>query len=150
MAVKNGAILHSIEGGDRIPRSIVGYKSNERFAYKNTVLPGSLPQSIRSNKRYTTIKGYADVTTLGQVVSISKIDITRKYLLDSPEGVGVRIKWHSNENLHQAQSKQSDRVVKVLTGVGAAGVGYEVKINHSTQNKPARRWPRDWHGKNTN
>jgi hypothetical protein len=150
MAVKNGAILHSIEGGDRIPRSIVGYELDEKSADKNTVLPGFLPQLIKSNKRYITIKGYGDVTTLGQVVSTSNIDITRKYLLDSPEGVGVRIKWHGNENFHQAQSKQADRVVKVLTGVGTVGIGYEVKINNPTQNKPARRWPRDWHGENMN
>lgn len=101
--------------------------------------------------RSSSVKGYVPTTVLGNAVPTASLDPNRKYKMITKYMPGKRTEAAKlDKKYHEFHNLRGDRTENTNQGMGTWGVLYQPASTPTTEKKPIRRWPRDWHGDNMN
>lgn len=153
MAVKMGGAFHyeDIIAGSRVVGTRTGQENTPVYEPGKRVKPTSsgvvhqLPLLGREQRQAITANSVDRV--LGMVVTTTNQDGTRKYRILPGQTKGLRRQRIKDDDLVTVNGSVGQRINKVLTGIGAFGIGYNPTPT-TPECKPIRKYPRDWHGEN--
>lgn len=152
MAVKNGALHYQdIIAGSRIPSIRTGHDTTPVYEpgfRVSPLAPGRVRELPLVGKQLRQTLTAASVdSVLGMVVSTGNQDVTRQYKILPGQKKGSRKQRVTDDDMITVNGEVGQRIAKVLTGIGAFGVGYNPTPT-TPEAKPIRKYPRDWHGEN--
>lgn len=154
MAVYSGRFLHEdIVSGSRVQATIeaqnIPVKQNVtsfRETTKNKT--GWVTDSLFGFEVRHPITAISVEPALGAIVATHIRDGSRQYRVIESEPRGTRHQRVKEGDGLTIDGTIGQRINKVLTGVGAYGIGYNPQPTPQPDCKPIRKYPRDWHGEN--